>query len=355
MTVPNSAFSLPVQQRAFTTKELLKSLPQDCFLQQPLKAWTSVFVSVLAVALGTVGLFFAPWYLCPPLWIFTGTALTGFFILGHECGHYSFAKRKWVNECLGHLLMLPLLYPFHNWRIQHNTHHRFTNKLGGERWRQLQDVIHRRADIAWYPLRPEVWKSMSLKGRLTYQFWREWFWWLASIQNWWYELNLKRSTLSTEECSKVRLSSVLVYLFAVVALAWLYYLGGIWAMGKFWLLPWLVFHFWLSTFTRVHHSAVDIPWRVGEEWNNAEAQLYGTVHCRYPRWVEFLCHDINIHIPHHISTAIPHYHLRMAHTSLKRNWGEYMRESEFSWHLFWQMGKLNLYCPEQKCYLPLSD
>jgi len=52
-------------------------------------------------------------------WIFTGTALTGF--IAHDCGHRSFAKQRWVNDLVGHLFMLPLIYPFHSWRILHTT------------------------------------------------------------------------------------------------------------------------------------------------------------------------------------------------------------------------------------------
>jgi len=32
---------------------------------------------------------------------FTGTALTGFFVIAHDCGHRSFAKRRWVNDLVG--------------------------------------------------------------------------------------------------------------------------------------------------------------------------------------------------------------------------------------------------------------
>lgn len=40
----------------------------------------------------------------------------------------------------------------------------------------------------------------------------------------------------------------------------------------------------MSTFTMVHHTAPHIPFRYSEEWNAAQAQLNGTVHCDYPRW-----------------------------------------------------------------------
>jgi hypothetical protein len=40
----------------------------------------------------------------------------------------------------------------------------------------------------------------------------------------------------------------------------------------------------------VHHTAPHIPFKSSEEWNAAQAQLNGTVHCNYPRWYVFqLC------------------------------------------------------------------
>ncbi|GAU18329.1 hypothetical protein TSUD_202180 [Trifolium subterraneum] len=70
-----------------------------------------------------------------------------------------------------------------------------------------------------------------------------------------------------------------------------------------------------------------------EEWNAAQAQLNGTVHCAYPQWIEVLCHDINVHIPHHISPKIPSYNLRAAHKSLQENWGKYLNEASWNWRL----------------------
>lgn len=34
----------------------------------------------------------------------------------------------------------------------------------------------------------------------------------------------------------------------------------------------------------VHHTAPHIPFKSSEEWNAAQAQLNGTVHCAYPQW-----------------------------------------------------------------------
>lgn len=55
--------------------------------------------------------------------------------------------------------------------------------------------------------------------------------------------------------------------------------------------------------------------------------------CEYPRWVEFLCHDISVHVPHHVNSKIPWYNLRKANESLKQNWGEYMTSCTFNWRM----------------------
>jgi len=129
---------------------------------------------------------------------------------------------------------------------------------------------------------------------------------------------------------------------------------GVWGFVKFWLMPWLVYHFWMSTFTIVHHTIPEIQFRPAAEWSGAEAQLMGTVHCDYPRWVEVLCHDINVHIPHHLSVAVPSYNLRLAHESIKQNWGSVIIERTFNWPLMKQISeKCHLY-DANNAYLPFS-
>lgn len=318
LTFPSQPLTSAQPDTDFRLKDILKTLPKECFQKNMWKAWMGLLINVCMVALGYLSIAYAPWYLLPIAWIFTGTALTGFFVIAHDCGHRSFAKRRWVNDLVGHLFMLPLIYPFHCWRILHNQHHAHTNKM---------DV-----DNAWQPFRPEVFDSFNALLRAGYEGMRGWFWWLASIIHW-AGLHFNLANFAEKDRGKVKLSIAVVVIFAAIAFPILIGTVGVWGFVKFWLLPWLVYHFWMSTFTLVHHTAPHIPFNEPEDWNAAKAQLAGTVHCEYPAWVEFLCHHINVHIPHHISTAIPSYNLRMAHNSLKQNWGEYVTESRFSWSL----------------------
>lgn len=296
-------------------RDILQTLPSEVFIKNARKAWSKVFINIALVGLGYWGLAIAPWYLLPLLWIFTGTGLTGFFVIGHDCGHRSFSNRKWVNDLVGHLAFLPLIYPFHAWRILHNYHHKHTNKL--------------EVDNAWDPFTPEFYDSCPTPLKWGYRRMRGWFWYIGSIAHW-AVLHFKWSKFSGKEREQIRFSALFVIIAAAIGFPTLILTTGIWGFVKFWLLPWLVYHFWMSTFTIVHHTMPEIPFTPAEKWNEAQAQLSGTVHCDYPWWVEFLCHDINVHIPHHISTGIPWYNLRQAHQSLKENWGDYLYECKFS-------------------------
>lgn len=302
----------------FELKDIIKTLPQECFAKNRLKAWLSVLLSVAAATVGYVAIATLPWFLLPLAWIFTGTALTGWFVIAHDCGHRSFAKRRWVNDLVGHTFMLPLIYPFHSWRLLHDHHHRHTNKM--------------QVDNAWHPWTPEDYATASPGLRKFYELLRGRLWWLASIAHW-AKLHFDPSQVAVRDRDKVKFSVTVVAIFAAIFFPTLLITTGVWGVIKFWLMPWLVYHFWMSTFTLVHHTASDVQFYPTETWNAAEAQLSGTIHCSYPRWVEILCHDINVHVPHHVSVAIPSYNLRLAHASLTRNWGAYMKTRKFSWKL----------------------
>lgn len=329
-----------LQLKDIQLKDIIRTLPKECFQKNSRKAWLSVVLSITAVGLGYLGIANSPWFLLPLAWIFTGTALTGLFVIAHDCGHRSFAKRRWVNDWVGHILMLPLIYPFHCWRLLHDYHHIHTNEL--------------LVDNAWQPWEESAYADANPLLRKFYEVLRGRLWWLASIAHW-AKLHFDLAQFSPRDHGKVKVSIAAVVIFAAVFFPTLIITTGIWGFVKFWLLPWLVYHFWMSTFTLVHHTAPDIQFRPTEEWSAAEAQLAGTVHCSYPRWVEILCHDINVHVPHHVSVAIPSYNLRMAHKSLKQNWGAHVQERKFSWALMKTIvDHCHLYHPEQ-AYQSFAD
>ncbi|OAY66541.1 Omega-6 fatty acid desaturase, chloroplastic [Ananas comosus] len=245
----------------------MDSLPKKVWLASAvfeiddLKAWKSVLISVTSYALGIFVNCKSSWYLLPWLghglaqhdrvslpspslssvrgmhWLFLlYSMLFHFFVIGHDCAH----KNKLVEDIVGTLAFLPLIYPYEPWRFKHDRHHAKTNMMA----------------------------------------------------------------VNYFEDRDSRMVQVLVHA-----------VDG------------------MSTFTMIHHTAPHIPFKASEEWNAAQAQLGGTVHCNYPRWIEILCHDISVHIPHHISPRIPSYNLRAAHEALLQNWGKYLNEANWNWRL----------------------
>ena len=333
-TTERFATARPVTTEAsLQLKEIIRSLPRAYFEKDSIKAWKHVLISVSAVILGYCAIVFLPSFLLPFSWFFTGTALTGFFVIGHDAGHRSFAKSRWVNDVVGHIAFLPLIYPFHCWRLLHDHHHLHTNKM--------------EEDNAWTPLRVEDYLSYSPVMRFLQRSIRSYFWWMGSIGHWaMYHFDLRN--FRERDRSKAVLSIAVVAIFAAIFFPTLIATTGLWGVVKFWLVPWVVYHFWMSTFTIVHHTIPEIQFLPEAEWNAGAAQLAGTVHCTYPRWIEFLCHDINVHVPHHVSTGIPSYNLRDAHAHLKQNWGEHIVERKFTLPFMWSIAsQCHLYHPEK--------
>lgn len=323
-------------------RDVIRSLPKAYFEKNAAKAWFQAGVSVVAAGLGYAAIAVSPWYLLPFAWFFTGTALTGWFVIGHDCGHRSFSNRRWVNNLVGHFFMLPLIYPFHGWRLLHDHHHLHTNKVD--------------EDNAWHPWSVDSYVKAPGWLRVTYRYLRGWLWWLASIAHWaGLHFDPNGENIADRDRDKVRFSATVVILFAAIVFPTLIITTGVWGFIKFWVVPWLVYHFWMSTFTLVHHTDPNVQFYPAATWNEVEAQLAGTIHCTYPRWIEFLCHDINVHVPHHISTGIPSYNLRPAHAFLKERWGNVIQERTFSLGLMKQIvEQCHIYDPVQ-AYRPFRE
>ncbi|KAH7546182.1 hypothetical protein FEM48_Zijuj01G0173400 [Ziziphus jujuba var. spinosa] len=327
-----------------TLKDIIDTLPKKVFEIDDVKAWKSVLISVTSYALGLFMISKAPSYLLPLAWAFTGTAITGgiqansfifffffffpqifkFFVIGHDCAHKSFSRNKLVEDIVGTLAFMPLIYPYEAWRFKHDRHHAKTNM-------SILIAVLLFEDTAWHPVwEEEIESSPALRKAIIYGYgpFRPWMS-IAHWLMWHFDLNKFRPN----EVKRVKISLACVFAFMLIGWPLIIYKTGIMGWIKFWLMPWLGYHFWMSTFTMVHHTAPHIPFKSSEEWNAAQAQLNGTVHCTYPRWIEILCHDINVHIPHHISSRIPSYNLRTAHKSLQENWGKYLNEATWNWRL----------------------
>lgn len=105
----------------------------------------------------------------------------------------------------------------------------------------------------------------------------------ASIGHW-YIWHFDLNKYTDKQKGRVKVSLAAVAAFIGLGFPAIVYYTGLAGLAKYWLMPWLGYHFWMSTFTVVHHTAPHIPFKPADEWNAAKAQLSGTVDCEYPRW-----------------------------------------------------------------------
>lgn len=299
-----------------TYRDVLASIPRECFEKDLGRALGAVALHVLILAGSYALMTVAPVWLAPLFWVWIGTVLWGNFVLAHDCGHRSFSSSKLLNDFIGHTLLLPTFYPFHSWRIMHNRHHAWTN--------------HQDNDNSWRTLTPDLYDTMTPLDQWFYRHVHGYAWWFASVIHL-FLFHYDPGKFRSQEWPEARFSIGVQLIFAAIFFPTLLYFTGFWGLLSYWVMPWLVFHFWLSTFTLIHHNHPDIPYYPQEEWNPVKAQLFGTVHCEYPWWVELVAYKIGVHIPHHLSTAIPYYHLPAAHAAIKKAWPAYIHEARFTW------------------------
>jgi omega-6 fatty acid desaturase (delta-12 desaturase) len=118
------------------------------------------------------------------------------------------------------------------------------------------------------------------------------------------------------------------------AIAWM---GGAWAVIRHYVAPVFVAAARGALITLLHHSNESALYFDEPDWNSFRGQIVSTFNVRYPRWVEYLIFDINIHLPHHIAPAIPWYHLRAANDALRAAFPEFVQEPAFSWAMLRRM------------------
>jgi omega-6 fatty acid desaturase (delta-12 desaturase) len=299
--------------------------------------------SVISLAVACAALALNPfWWLLPPLWFLAGTAGWGLYVIGHECGHGSFSRSRRLNHVVGHVMLTPFLYPFHSWRLLHNRHHANTNSI--------------EKDIDWRPLPAVVYRKLPWRSRNVYRLIRTAFWWAGTLHQWATMAFDLRQFPEGRERRRVGVSIVVVLVYAAAFFTVLVAATGLWGLVKYWLVPWLVAHGWFSTITLTHHTHPGVPFLDQRRWSPVAASLSMTMYCRYPRWTEFLGHDINVHIPHHVAPSIPFYHLRRAHAALQERWPDLVRETRFSWrHLGRLLADCNLYDSKTEFYLRFAD
>jgi len=302
-------------------------------------AWLAFDLAVYVAFM--VGIFMSnTWWLQLLLGIGAGCSVAMLFVWAHDAAHGALFKSRRVSEWLGTLAMLPSLNMYRLWSHGHNrVHHGFTS---------FSPI-----DWIWRPWTPDEYQAKSMGQRVLYRMERTP--WLCAlhylVRVWWDGMICYKPEKPGEAATRMRNNKVLTLAFALGmgTLAW-FHAGGVVGVLAALVLPFLVFNYFIALFVYLHHTHPDIPFfNQRDEWSQSLGQIYCSTVIRCSRISEALTHNILIHVPHHVSPAIPFYQLKPAYEDLKRVYGQYIHEYRFSWStVFMIFRSCKLYDFEQR-------
>jgi omega-3 fatty acid desaturase (delta-15 desaturase) len=298
----------------FTLQDVKAAIPAHCFEPSVWKSLSYFFLDISVIAgLYVVAYTLDSWFFFPIFWLMQGTMFWALFVVGHDCGHGSFSKQKWLNSLIGHLSHTPILVPFHAWRISHRTHHANTGNID--------------KDESWYPVPESQYDQMPWYEKLLRFY-------IPLLAYPIYLFHPANSHLSpntplfrpTEKWDIITSSTC--WFLMVGFLGFLTYEFGWLFLLKYYLVPYIIFVMWLDLVTYLHHTEADIPWYRNEDWYFLKGAL-STIDRDYG-FINSIHHDIGTHVAHHIFLNMPHYHLKTATEAIKPILGEYYRKSDES-------------------------
>ncbi|GIL81457.1 hypothetical protein Vretimale_973 [Volvox reticuliferus] len=329
--------------------------PDHFFAFDPRRAAVAIAVPLAAMAVGYGWL----WYMhsiCPA-WqqlacaALIGTAYTGLFKVAHECACFRFLPESpRLQDAVGLVLMLPSLYPFTSWRLQYMHHLAHVNML----WEDT---------FGWHPytklqLATEVllggrWRLALRRLALTtpLKLFASIGHWLRSFDG----LDLKRFHQETYWAVLAGWAGPILFVgFGVPAILKAFGVSG---FLSGYLLPWLVFHFWMSTLSMLQHTAPHIPFRAEDEgYDYGRATICGTVTVRLPRPLELLLNDANYTLPQLVAPGLPGFHAREAYAYMRERLLPYLTEATLSIKLLTNhITKWQVYDEERETYLPMDE
>lgn len=303
----------------------VRSKMPEARLQKSDSLALSIFAADLAVYIITFWLIvLAPFWIIKILAIYlNGLFIGALFVIGHDACHGSYASKKWLNQIVGRLALIPTLNAFSAWDVSHNQlHHGFTNLKGPE------DV--------YVPLSKNDYDRLSTWGKIVQRFYRTP---VGIVFYYQIEVWLKRMVFPRK--SDLKRMSAGMFLFDSLLLVGYIVLQilGLWALtpvlaGYFQVEPqslivnfvlafMLPFGIWIwlyVTVTMLHHTHPQVPWfDKRSEWNFFRSQVEASVHIKpVPGVLRLLTNNVFEHTAHHVDVRIPLYNLKKSQTALHR-------------------------------------
>ena len=327
-------------QQGLTMKQLKEVIPAECYGLSPMLSWLTflrtyllVFLFQFLLWLTPVELVFLP--LLVVLVFFAGLSFVGIFVLGHDCGHYAFSEKKWVNDVVGTLCHFPIMNGLFAWRAAHDFHHRHTQvrKMDPD-WPEL--LVAPGESAPWHQ-RLAVRVGVGTPLGIFVGFW------VGMLKRALFFLAIPQMQLNNGKALGVFAHTLLSLALSIALLVFYYALLGQEKFLVMYVAPALVGTTLGALLTFLHHTHKGSYVSDQNPVDNFRTQVLGTFNVRFPAWMEWMWLDINIHLPHHLSTRIAWYHLKPAHHALRLAYPELVQDKKFSFKMLrecWRVTEL---------------
>lgn len=342
---PESAKKLP------TVGELRAAVPKHCFVRDTAKSFTYVLRDGLVIGTFAYMATFLSTNLWNPLnalaWLFyafwQGTAMTGWWVIAHECGHGAFSDHSWVNNTVGLILHTMMYVPYFSWQYSHAKHHSKTNHLldgethnpgtrkgfeksfqkmidflGDDAFAAFQVFVHLALGWPMYLLfnttgARRYMNGDRIKGTDVVDHFRPW----SRLFPPQWRLRVAISSLAIAAWSYVLWCAAGVYGTKTIVLMY-------WG-------PYMFTNAWLVLYTWLQHTDEGIPQFGEDEWTWIKGAALGTVDRPYGIFDWFHHHIGSTHVFHHLFSYAPHYHAVEATACLKKALGENYNYVDAHW------------------------
>jgi omega-6 fatty acid desaturase (delta-12 desaturase) len=258
-----------------------------------------------------------------------GSAMTGLWVIAHECGHGAFSDSHLLNDVVGLVLHTVLFVPYFSWQYSHARHHAKTNHL-------VDGESHTPPTYKGYRAYQKLFDLLGEDGFAVYQI-------LTHLLLGWpmYLILNATGARRTYEGARIpkgfvldhfRPSSLLfppnwrarVAISTCALLCWavaLFFAAQSFGWKRVCLMywgPYFVTNAWLVLYTWLQHTEPGVPHFGDSDWTWVKGAALGTVDRPYGIF-DWMHHHIgSTHVAHHLFCRLPHYHAVEATVHVKQ-------------------------------------
>jgi omega-6 fatty acid desaturase (delta-12 desaturase) len=240
-------------------------------------------------------------WLAIPLAVLAGGFTVRIFIIFHDCGHGSFLPSRKANDIVGFITGVLTLTPYRQWTREHAVHHATSG-----------DLDRRGTGDIWTLTVQEYLESSRWK-RFAYRLARNpvILFGTGPLFLFLFKHRFAGATSGPREKRSVAWTNLAILMVGVglsFALGWKAYLVlhaivlGVAGVAGMWLFY-------------VQHQFEDVHWERRADWDYSAAALQGSSFYKLPKILQWFSGNIGFHHIHHLSPAIPNYHLEKCHRS----------------------------------------